>query len=173
MKKQLFLSVLLLVCTFVLSSCASDSSTDPNNNNNNNNNGNPTVPLGTLRVKWDGVLKTYTVSVNQYAVLDSVLIVDAQDPDILTARFRMFIYNPKVGTFPVQMLEGKNVALIQGIKAENGSASAVVAHNGTVKLTTFEGKHFAGTFSFTGSADGTTNGTQVQGTEGEFNLNTL
>jgi hypothetical protein len=171
MKKHLLLSVLLLVCTFVLSSCASDSGTDSNNNNNNN--GNPSVALGTIKVKWDGVLKTYTTVVTLNAAADSAIVVDAQDPEFPNARFRLFIYNPAIGTFPVQIAEADHVALIQGVKAENGSATGMIAHTGTLKVTKYEGKFIAGTFSFTASADGTANGTQVQGTEGEFNLQSM
>jgi hypothetical protein len=169
MKKHFFLPVLLLISSFLFSACASDSSTDTGTNNNNN----PTVPLGTIRVKWDGVLKTYTTVVTLNAAADSAIVVDAQDPEFPNARFRMFIYNPKVGTYNVRMSGDQDVALIQGVKAENGSASGMIAHSGTLKVTKFEGKNIAGTFSFTASADGTTNGTQVQGTEGEFNLQSM
>jgi hypothetical protein len=171
MKKHLLLPVLLLVSTFFFSACASDTTTDPNNNNNNNNN--PTVPLGTIRVKIDGTLKTYTTSVSTFNPSDTVISVDAQDPNNIYGRFRIFIYNPSVKSFPIETGDRPgDVALIHSIVVV-GEEQTFIAHSGTLKLTTFEGKHFAGTFRFTASADGTTNGTQVQGTEGEFNLNTL
>jgi hypothetical protein len=89
------------------------------------------------------------------------------------SHFRIFIYNPSVKSFTIESSDRPGeVALIQAITAI-GEGPAFLAHSGTLKLTKYEGKQFAGTFSFTASADGTANGTQIQGTEGEFNLETL
>jgi hypothetical protein len=168
MKKHLFLPTLLLLVSTLFCACASDSGTDSNGGNNN-----PTVALGTIKVKLDGVQKTYTTSISTYNPSDTVIAVDAQDPDNMYSHFRIFIYNPKVKSYPIEKADRPgDVALVQAITAI-GEGPSFIAHTGTLKLTTYEVKHLAGTIRFTASADGTTNGTQIQGTNGEFNLNTL
>ncbi|HET6512479.1 MAG TPA: hypothetical protein VFH43_09830 [Candidatus Kapabacteria bacterium] len=169
MKRSLFLPVLVLASSLFFSACASDSGTDPNNDGGNQ----VTVPVGTVKVTIDGTTETYTQTVSSFNPSDTAFAVECMDPDNIYSRFRIFVYNPAVKTFPIEKSDRPGeVALIQAITAI-GEGPSFIAHTGTLKMTKREGKSYAGTFSFTASADGTTNGTQVQGTSGEFNLETI
>src|SRR5687768_16875666 len=103
MKQHLFLSVLLFACTFVLSSCASDSSTDTGGGSN--------VPVGTIRVKLNGTLKTYTPLSVIWSVPNNSINIHAKDPDVQIGDIRIFIHAPagaKDYPIEVQDVDGKS-----------------------------------------------------------------
>lgn len=157
------LSAIVLV---TLTGCSSTTPSDPNNPD-------PNVAVGTIQVKLDGTLKSYTILSCIWSTPNNSLVIHAKDPDVATGDIRIFIYAPKAGEFPVQKEDKAGMAEIQLISFVNGNATGTIATSGSVNVSSLTDSNVKGTFTFDSSISGDGTTSVVKGTEGVFNLNVM
>lgn len=159
----------LLIClsalvVFTAAGCSSSTPSDPNNPD-------PNVAVGTIQVKLNGTLKTYSILTCIWSTPNNSLNIHAKDPEVPIGDIRIFIHAPKVGEFPVQSADEDGKAQIQLISTVNGNATGTVGTSGSVKVSSLSDTNVKGTFTFDSSISGSGSTSLVTGTEGVFNLN--
>lgn len=156
------LSALALVLAITFTACKS-STTDPVDPGTS-------VPLGTIRMKVDGTLKTYSTPVTIWSGVNDWVQIHAKDPDNIYSDIRIFIKTPKVGDFPVQVLEESGKTRIQLISIVSGNATTTLGSTGVLHVSSMSDSEIAGTLNFESTLGGGSSGPKVIVTEGEFHL---